>query len=244
MHHLKTVYINVIYILLLIVGVQSQRGGGGGGSSGGGGGFSGGGGYYFGSGGTGSCSIICKIVLGSIFGAIGVILIGILSFCYIRKCCRGRTFYSTSQWVNRRELFSQDLGEKPEIFHSGSWSGEYFQDGYYHKLPECTIKFDYERSTLTGHGTDDVGDYTLTGVYSTRTLKMGIVKTYILGTGPNRQHNLGHNVNIHLEWNENEKDFQGKWYVRTSQYQGENKYKLRCLDPSPPMYHTLKLDNM
>ncbi|CAF1600950.1 unnamed protein product, partial [Didymodactylos carnosus] len=145
------------------------------------------------------------------------------------------------QWVDKTKHFSQDLPEKrTDIFQSGSWTGEYFQDGYCHQLPACIIKFNDESSTLTGYGTDDTGDYKLKGVYSTRTLKMGIVKTYILGTGPDLRQNLGHHVNIQLGWNENEKDFQGKWYVRTSEYQSENKYKLRCLDASPPLYEYLR----
>lgn len=88
------------------------------------------------------------------------------------------------------------------------------------------MSFHEERNLVEGSGTDDVGPFTIVGIYSTRTLRMGLKKIYRAGTG-NRSENLGHIVTIHLKWNSNTNQFEGKWYVQTNVYHGENRCELK-----------------
>lgn len=80
--------------------------------------------------------------------------------------------------------------------------------------------------TVKGSGNDDVGSFTVDGTWSTQTKRLAFKKTYRAGTG-NRAENLGHTVIIQLEWNSHTSQFEGKWYVRTAKYNGENKFTLK-----------------
>jgi hypothetical protein len=53
-----------------------------------------------------------------------------------------------------------------------------------------------------------------------------LTKNYQAGTG-NRAENLGHHVTIQLIWNSDSHQFEGKWYVRTNKYHGEDKFELK-----------------
>mgnify|MGYP000430449988 CR=1 FL=1 len=79
---------------------------------------------------------------------------------------------------------------------------------------------------VTGSGFDDVGTFTVDGVYSTKTNCMGLTKHYQAGTG-NPSENLGHKVTIQLTWNHENDAFEGKWYVQTHKYRGEDKFELK-----------------
>jgi hypothetical protein len=80
--------------------------------------------------------------------------------------------------------------------------------------------------TITGSGTDDVGTFTVDGIYSVKTSRVGLTKRYQAGTGDPSE-NLGHQVTIQLTWNTQNNRFEGKWYVQTSKYHGENKFELK-----------------
>lgn len=84
--------------------------------------------------------------------------------------------------------------------------------------------------TVTGGGSDSIGTYTIEGHYSYQTRRIGITKAYQLGTGCSSE-NLGHSVTIQLEWNVNLSHFEGKWYVRTQKYVGEDKFELKFCEP-------------
>ncbi|CAF1387730.1 unnamed protein product [Adineta steineri] len=79
---------------------------------------------------------------------------------------------------------------------------------------------------ITGSGSDDVGLYSIDGLYSTQTRRIGLTKTYLSGSG-NPSENLGHNVIIQLEWNRDNNQFEGKWYVRTKKFKGSGDFKLK-----------------
>jgi len=79
---------------------------------------------------------------------------------------------------------------------------------------------------VTGSGTDDVGTFTIEGIYSDKTNRIGLTKKYIPGTG-NPSQNLGHEVTIQLEWNARTRQFDGKWYIQTSEYEHSNKYEIK-----------------
>ncbi|CAF1539891.1 unnamed protein product, partial [Rotaria sordida] len=79
---------------------------------------------------------------------------------------------------------------------------------------------------ITGSGSDDIGTFTIDGIYSVETRRIGLTKTYTRGTG-NQLENLGHQVIIQLTWNVQNDQFEGKWYVQTSKYHGENRFELK-----------------
>ena len=59
-----------------------------------------------------------------------------------------------------------------------------------------------------------------------KTNRIGLTKTYQRGTG-DWQQNLGHNVTIQVAWNVTQHQFEGKWFVRTNKYVGEDKFELK-----------------
>jgi hypothetical protein len=83
---------------------------------------------------------------------------------------------------------------------------------------------------VTGSGADDVGTFIIDGTYSVETHRMDFIKQYQIGTG-NRLENLGHQVTIQLTWNAGNHQFEGKWYVTTSTYRGEDKFQLKLVEP-------------
>ncbi|CAF1354705.1 unnamed protein product, partial [Rotaria sordida] len=82
----------------------------------------------------------------------------------------------------------------------------------WHERYELSLLFDEEQNLVKGSGTDDVGCFTIVGIYSTRTLRMGLKKIYRAGTG-NPRENLGYTVTIQLKWNSNTNQFEGKWII-------------------------------
>ncbi|CAF5119486.1 unnamed protein product [Rotaria sp. Silwood1] len=80
--------------------------------------------------------------------------------------------------------------------------------------------------SVHGGGNDDVGTYIITGIYSPSTLRMSLKKHYQIGTG-NPRENLGHQVKIQVEWNHNNRQFEGKYYVRTRLHKDENIFIIR-----------------
>ena len=113
-----------------------------------------------------------------------------------------------------------------KLFQSGPWTSEYSQHNKPHGPHYVDLLFDDQKFEVTGAGLDDVGMYTLHGFYSTQTRRMGLTKTYQLGTG-NPTQNLGHTVLIQVEWSRTSNQFEGKWYVRTRKFKGSGEFKLR-----------------
>lgn len=120
------------------------------------------------------------------------------------------------------EIEVQDLNP----FESGLWASQYYQYNNWHGSHRLFLLFDPETWKVTGSGSDDVGTYTIDGIYSTKTNRIGLTKTYQRGTG-DWQQNLGHNVTIQMTWNPTQHKFEGKWFVRTKKYVGEDKFELK-----------------
>lgn len=78
---------------------------------------------------------------------------------------------------------------------------------------------------VTGTGSDDVGVFSINGIYSNETNRLGLIKIYQAGTG-NPRENLGHQVTIQLTWNTQSNKFEGEWYVQTIQYHAKNAFEL------------------
>ena len=134
---------------------------------------------------------------------------------------------SNTIFVNKDDATSnEDIMEDVEnIFPTGHWKSNYFQYKRWHGPHNCSLSFDYGEQTVSGFGEDDVGVFSINGIYSFDTRRIGLTKIYQKGTG-NPAENLGHTVTIQLEWNIGKRRFEGKWYVKTNQCSGTNEFRL------------------
>ncbi|CAM4825604.1 unnamed protein product [Rotaria magnacalcarata] len=112
------------------------------------------------------------------------------------------------------------------IFQSGVWSGRYFQYEAWHDPQQLWLSFDSNSFTINGHGSDDVGRYTVTGKYSTTTNEIELIKKYQQGTG-DEEENFGHSVTIEVTWDSKKHLFSGNWYVDTNSYRDEDIFELK-----------------
>lgn len=127
----------------------------------------------------------------------------------------------------------QELGEMESlavanVFQSGIWTGRYLQYGRWHGPHEMSLRFDPHSTIISGWGSDDVGKFTVKGIYSHQTRRIGLTKTYQPGADKKTQH-LGHDAEIQLTETVRQTStqlFEGKWYVQTLQYHGEDKFQL------------------
>jgi hypothetical protein len=78
---------------------------------------------------------------------------------------------------------------------------------------------------VTGSGSDDVGVFTIDGIYSTESNRIDLTKTYQLGTD-NSSENLGNQVTIQLIWNCSDHQFKGKLSAQTSRYDDDTEFEL------------------
>jgi hypothetical protein len=112
------------------------------------------------------------------------------------------------------------------IFPSGHWVSRYFQYERWYGPHTFSLFFNHHELKVTGSGIDNVGAFSIDGIYSLNTRRIGLTKMYQKGTG-NRSENLGHKVIIQLEWNFEKRQFEGKWYVHTNKYHGKDKFTLK-----------------
>ncbi len=106
-------------------------------------------------------------------------------------------------------------------FHYEKWHGPHI----------FSLSFDHQELKVTGRGIDDVGTFSIDGIYSLNTRRIGFTKKYQKGKG-NLSENIGHTVIIQLEWNLKKRQFDGKWYVRTKKYHGEDRFELKFDRPT------------
>ncbi|UJR34634.1 hypothetical protein I4U23_027411 [Adineta vaga] len=116
--------------------------------------------------------------------------------------------------------------EKCDQFHSGFWLSRYYQYDKFHGPYRFSLLFDPETSKITGNGSDDIGEFVIEGVYSIKTNRIAFIKKYRKGTG-NLIENLGHNVTIQVDWNCNQYQFEGKWFIKTKNYNEEGRVELK-----------------
>jgi hypothetical protein len=130
---------------------------------------------------------------------------------------------------NRQKSKEEDDNVNP--FQSGLWSSRYFQYVKWHGPHQFPLTFDPQSVKVTGSGSDDIGSFTIDGIYSIQTHRIGLTKIYQGGTG-NPKENFGHQVTIQLTWNKRKRQFEGKYYVVTPKY-GEGRFKRKfCETPS------------
>jgi len=113
------------------------------------------------------------------------------------------------------------------VFIPGTYASYYYQNGSYHGPSDMNLAF-YPAAgyRVHGGGRDTFGSYVITGVYSPRTLRMGLEKHYQSGTG-NPSESLGRMVTIQVEWNHENQQFEGKYYLRTATLTDENMFIIR-----------------
>ncbi|CAF3818605.1 unnamed protein product [Adineta steineri] len=153
---------------------------------------------------------------GGAYGFFGVVAILICLPIYC--CCAGRPRRSNAKFVNKTTSYD---AEKQiidiKLFQSGTWESQYYQYNKWHGPHQVELFFDMHQMKITGSGSDDVGLYSIDGIYSTQTRRIGLTKTYLSGSG-NISQNLGHNVIIQLEWNRDNNQFEGKWLSSTDEH--------------------------
>ncbi|CAF1047009.1 unnamed protein product [Adineta steineri] len=132
----------------------------------------------------------------------------------------------TTKSCNEEKSDITILKSDTSMFKSGYWKSQYFQYGKWHGPCRFSLTFENSSTTVKGTGSDDIGKFTINGVYSHETSRLGLSKKYQLGTG-NKTQNLGHTVTIQLTWNKSSNQFEGKWYVRTNKYHGNDKFQLK-----------------
>ena len=166
---------------------------------------------------------VSSFLLGAFLGIFGIV------FCvyYCCQCCKGKPRRSNSKFVTKssptnEETYLFDV----KLFESGYWISRYRQYNKWHEPSELSLSFDHQGLTITGSGSDTVGTYAISGIYSPQSRRLGLTKVYQLDTG-NKLENLGHTVTIQLEWNGNSHQFEGKWYVRTKMFHGEDVFELK-----------------
>jgi hypothetical protein len=184
--------------------------------------------FYIGSGGGGGDSTTGAIV-GGVIG--GIVLLIFCCFCIVCligipfQQLKGRPFRSNSSYINTGVAMQYDMSKS--VFISGAFESYYYQYNKYHGPHNLKLGFYPEAGYIVhGGGVDDVGTYIITGIYSPRTLRMGLEKHYQIGTG-NSSENLGHIVTIQVEWNFQNQQFEGKYYLRTSRHRDENLFIIR-----------------
>ena len=218
----------------LLQGGGGSSGGYSGGSSGSvGTGSSGNNGYYYADEGTDSGSGGYGIAYGLMFG----VFVTVILYLGIKHRWFSK-MYAHIQTVKRRKSFNEDPDQyvndptataiSGNPFIDGAYSGYYKQYGAKYDMEPFKLIFDNEK--VKGYGEDRVGTYNIDGIYSEKTKRMALNKTYIPYTGDLRQ-NFGHTVQIRLQLQEEKcenvsRSFQGEYYVKTIKYEGSGEWSI------------------
>lgn len=210
--------------------------GGGGGFRPGGGGFRpyqpGGSGYKGGGGGADGWFIVL-LVLGGTFGLFCVIL-AVMYRCQSAEARRhrapdARAFLEAAESVDLAER-SGDSG-----LPSGAWRGYYHQFGTRHQLMDFNFVFDGSSNTVTGSGVDSVGQYTISGYFSSFGARVAFRKQYVHGSNaangrPNPDMNKGHAVEYRGErvGPNLGQGIRGSWYISAAPggYSGSGEFHM------------------
>ena len=118
------------------------------------------------------------------------------------------------------------------VFISGIFQYYYFQCETARGPFSMRLDFNsHAEYTVEGGGEDDIGTYVITGVYSPKTLRMGLKKQYQARTG-NSSANLGHKITIQVQWSVVRQQFDGKYYLRTKLHSDQKSVVIRPEHPN------------
>ena len=180
---------------------------------------------YLGSGGGGADGTAIGIGVGVGMGTLLLICCCTCCTVCMRRFCIGRPLRPNSTYIRSGLAMQNDMSQS--VFVSGNFESFYVQYGKQHGPSKLTLTFYPEADYIVhGGGQDNVGIYIITGIYSPRTLRMGLKKYYQRGTGDPSE-NLGHIVTIQVQWYSESQQFEGKYYVQTNRHRDENKFIIR-----------------
>ncbi len=162
-----------------------------------------------------------RLTIGGLFAVICVTCAAI--YCY--RQFKRRSSFSNVERTTSIPLEKTQTDEK-DPFQTGIWSSRYYQYNQWHGSHQFSLSFDSLTSNVNGEGTDDVGTFTIEGKFWLTTRQIELTKIYQQNTG-NPLENFGHKVMIKLTWNATRDQFEGKWFVQTSNYRGEDKFELK-----------------
>jgi hypothetical protein len=139
-----------------------------------------------------------------------------LLYCVIKYFC---TSHQVESLPSHSTFISMPIEQKSKEevnnfnpFQSGLWSSRYFQHGKWHELLQFPLTFYPQSTKVTGSGSDNIGSFTVNGMYSIQTRRISLTKEYLVGTG-NPKENFGHSVIIQLTWNAEKNQLEGRWYM-------------------------------
>ncbi|XP_037031254.1 uncharacterized protein LOC119070849 [Bradysia coprophila] len=226
MHNVERRVLYVLFFIVCSVIVINCQGGGGGHGGGGGGSYRSSTSYNNNSSGRSNC--VGRECWKQFFIIMGIVTsVGATIFCC--RCCyhnnNGRPVENNSEFVNSESSHRQYALIK-NAFQTGMWSSRFYQHGTWHGPHQLHLSFNPHSMAVIGSGRDDVGEFTIDGIFSDRTQRMGLTKYYKLGTG-DAVENLGHFVIIQVTYEAELGQFEGKWYVQTAKYHGEDKFVLK-----------------
>lgn len=153
-----------------------------------------------------------------------LIVVGILIYCR----CRSKAKTHSQPWRTNGMFVKMALpkGAKTEvsdfIFQSGYWNTRYYRNNAWITHHGMNLVFDPQTSKVTGSGSDDQGAFTVEGVYSSATHRLGVTKTYSAGvtdTTPSPQ-------TIQLTWDSEQKKFVGKWHDTSSFFKKDGDFEM------------------
>jgi hypothetical protein len=183
----------------------------------------------------------CKhdnLIVGIVLGVIGGIVVLCFGCVGLLRCLRGKPLRSNTTFIKAAAYDNMVETEKKSIFQSGVWTSHYYQYGKWNGPCRQSLSFDAGEMKVKGTGSDNVGAFNIAGIYSTKTQRLGLTKTYKPRTG-NLAENLGHTVMIQLYWNPSKTQFEGKWYVQTKKYCGEDKFELKPSNQQKSNIHSI-----
>ena len=172
---------------------------------------------------------IAGIVAGSVVGGLLILLccctVCMLSLSTCLFCRKGTPIRSNKFYVNSGLGLLNEMSGF--VFQSGSFSSYYFKDGTWHRSHSLLLAFYPEAGFIVhGSGRDNTGIFVITGVYSPRTLRIGLEKRYQRESGNSRT-NHDHIIKIQAEWINDTQSFEGKYYLKAGKHREELKYILR-----------------
>jgi hypothetical protein len=165
-------------------------------------------------------------------GCVVTVFIGIIIYLLqrlYRHCTYGLPSQANIVYILQKAAHNRNLEIDP--FEPGIWTFRCYQYGNLNGPFRLSLRFDHSAGTVSGHGHDNVGNFTIDGIFSPRTLRLGLSMKYRLGTGDRRE-NMGHTATVQLKWNSAENRYDGKWYVQVPTYRGEGKFELERPDSS------------
>ena len=173
----------------------------------------------------------------AIGGCIGSVLC-LLACWFGWRWWKGRPWYSNEKFIQTRRKRLVVPDSSP--FKSGVWSSRYLQETRWHGPYRHLLSFDQQTSKVSGCGQDEIGPFSIDGLFSLNTGRLAFTKAYTLQNAHSSIYTR-HRLIVQLSWNEETRQFEGKWYVQTKTYRAENRFYLKFNQHQHPssLYETL-----